>query len=84
MRRIKSYNYFPSSNNVFFIIQGAYKLSENFFSHNLSKNCRKTVKFVYITHSELNIWDGPIVANAISWEKRKILFEENGCVTDRT
>jgi hypothetical protein len=33
--------------------------------HNLSRKCRKIVKFVSITHSELNIWNGLIVATAI-------------------
>jgi hypothetical protein len=33
--------------------------------HNLSRKCRKNVKFVSITHSERNIWTGPIVATAI-------------------
>jgi hypothetical protein len=39
--------------------------------HNLSRKCRKIVKFVSITHSERNIWNSPIVATAISREKRK-------------
>jgi hypothetical protein len=38
-------------------------------SHNLNRKCRKIVKFVSITHSERNIWNGPIVATAIWWEK---------------
>jgi hypothetical protein len=46
--------------------------------HNLSMKCRKIVKFVSITHSERNIWNGPIVAIAISREKRKPVFEGNG------
>jgi hypothetical protein len=33
--------------------------------HNLSKKCRKIAKFVSITHSERNIWNGPVVAAAI-------------------
>jgi len=33
--------------------------------HNLSRKCRKIVKFVSITHSERNTWNGPIVATAI-------------------
>jgi hypothetical protein len=33
--------------------------------HNLSRKCRKIVKFMSITHSERNIWNGPIVATAI-------------------
>ena len=33
--------------------------------HNLRRKCRKIVKFVSITHSERNIWNGPIVATAI-------------------
>ena len=39
--------------------------------HNLSRKCRKIVKFVSITHSERNIWNGLIVATAISPIKRK-------------
>ena len=39
------------------------------------------MKFVSITHSERNIWNGSIVANAISWEKRKPVLEGNGCLT---
>ena len=39
--------------------------------HNLRRKCRKIVKFVSITHSERNIWNGPIVATAISRKKRK-------------
>jgi hypothetical protein len=50
--------------------------------HNLSRKCRKIVKFVSITHSERNIWNGPIVATAISREKRKPV-EGNGCLTYR-
>ena len=33
--------------------------------HNLSMKCKKIVKFVSITHSERNIWNGPIVATAV-------------------
>ena len=47
--------------------------------HNLNTKCRKIVKFVSITHSESNIWNGPIVATAISREKRKPVLEGNGC-----
>ena len=36
------------------------------------------MKFVSITHSERNIWNGPTVATAISWEKRKPVLEGNG------
>jgi hypothetical protein len=36
--------------------------------HNLSRKCRKIVKFVSVTHSERNIWNCPIVATAISRE----------------
>jgi hypothetical protein len=50
---------------------------------NWSRKCRKIVKSVSITHSERNIWNGPIVATIISREKRKPLLEENGCFTDR-
>ena len=39
---------------------------------NLSGKCRKIVKFVSITHSERNIWNGRMVATAISREKRKL------------
>ena len=47
--------------------------------HNLSKKCRKIVKFMLITHSEHNIWNGPIVAIALSQKKRKAVLEGNGC-----
>jgi hypothetical protein len=46
--------------------------------------CRKIVKFVSITHSELNFWSGPIVSTAISREKRKPVLEGNGCLTSRS
>ena len=49
--------------------------------HNLSSKCRKIMKFVSITHSECSIWNGPTVATAISWEKRKPALEGNGCLT---
>jgi hypothetical protein len=45
---------------------------------NLSRKGRKIVKFVSITHSERNIWNGPIVANAISRETRITALEGNG------
>jgi hypothetical protein len=32
---------------------------------NLSRKCHKIVKFMSITHSERNIWNGTIVATAI-------------------
>jgi hypothetical protein len=51
--------------------------------HNLSRKCRKIVKFLSITHSERNIWNSPIVATAISREKRKPVLEGNGCLIDR-
>jgi hypothetical protein len=51
--------------------------------HNFSRECRKIVKFMSITPRERNIWNGPIVATAISREKRKPLLEGNGCLTDR-
>ena len=51
--------------------------------HNLSRKCRKIVKFVSITRSERNVWNGPIVATAISREKRKLLLEGTGCFTYR-
>jgi hypothetical protein len=47
--------------------------------YNLSSKCRKIVKFVSITHSERNIWNGPIVATDISREKRKPVLEGSGC-----
>ena len=47
--------------------------------HNLCTNCRKIVKFLSSIRSERNIWNGPIVATAISREKRKIVLEGNGC-----
>ena len=49
--------------------------------HNLSRKRRKIMKLVSITHTECNIWNGPIVATAISREKRKPVFEGNGCLT---
>jgi hypothetical protein len=51
--------------------------------HNLSKKCRKIVNIMSITHSERKIWNGPIVATAISREKRKPVLEGNGCLADR-
>jgi hypothetical protein len=64
-----------------------YRVSINYLSislpHNLSRKCRKIVKFVSITNNKRNIWSGPIVAAAISREKRKPVLEENGCLTDR-
>ena len=49
--------------------------------HNLSSKCRKIMKFVSITQSECNIWNGPIVATAILRRKRKPVLEGNGCLT---
>jgi hypothetical protein len=46
--------------------------------HNLSRKCRKIVKFVSISHSERNILNCSIVATAISREKRKPVLEGNG------
>jgi hypothetical protein len=43
--------------------------------HNMSRKYRKVVKFVSITHSERNIWNGPTVATAISREKCKPVLE---------
>jgi hypothetical protein len=64
-----------------------YRVSMNYrrisLRHNLSTKCRKIVKFMSITHSERNIWNGRIVATAISREKRKPVLEKNGCLTDR-
>jgi hypothetical protein len=37
------------------------------------------VKFVSITHSECNIWNGTMVATANSWEKCKQVLEGNIC-----
>jgi hypothetical protein len=50
---------------------------------NLSRKCPKIVKFVSIMCSEHNTGNGPIVATAISREKRKPVLEGNGCLTDR-
>jgi hypothetical protein len=52
--------------------------------HNLCRKCCKIVKFVSITHSERDICNGPIVATAISREKRKPELEGNGCLTFST
>jgi len=49
--------------------------------HNLSRKCRKIVIFLSITHSERNIWNCPIIATAISREKRKPVLDGNGCLT---
>jgi hypothetical protein len=43
--------------------------------HNWSRKCHKIVKFVSITHNERNIWNDPLVATAISPEKRKPVLE---------
>jgi len=50
--------------------------------HNLSRRCHKIAKFMSITHSERNIWNGPIVATAILQEKCKPVLEGNGCLTN--
>jgi hypothetical protein len=50
--------------------------------HNLGWKSRKIVKFVSITHSKRNVWNGPIVVTAILREKRKQALEGNGCPTD--
>ena len=54
---------------MFSVISKIYSASINYrrisLRHNLSRKCRKIVKFVSITHSECNIWDGHIVATAI-------------------
>jgi hypothetical protein len=46
--------------------------------NNKQHECRKMVKFMSFTHSERNIWNGPMVARAISREKRKPVLEGNG------
>ena len=51
--------------------------------YNLCRKCRKIVKFVSITHSERNIWNGPVAATTISRKKRKPVLEGNGCLTYR-
>jgi hypothetical protein len=51
--------------------------------HKLSKKCYKIVKFVSITHSERNIWNGPIVATAISREKLKPYIPSTFCDTQK-
>ena len=42
---------------------GMYRVRINYrriwLRHNLNRKCRKIVKFVSITHSERNIWNGP-------------------------
>jgi hypothetical protein len=43
--------------------------------HKLSRKCSNIVKFVTITHIERSIWNGSIVATAISWEKHKPVLE---------
>ena len=52
-----------------------YRMRVNYWRISLRNNsrrkCRKIVKYVSITHSERNIWNGPIVATAISRKKRK-------------
>jgi hypothetical protein len=50
--------------------------------HNLSRKCRKIVKFMSITHSERTIWNATVVPTAISREKCKTVLERNGCLTD--
>jgi hypothetical protein len=69
------------------IIPKMYRVRINYrrisLHHNLSRKCRNIVKFVSITHSERNIWNGPIVATAISREKRKPVLERDGYLTDR-
>ena len=71
---------------MFSVISKIYSASINYrrisLRHNLSRKCRKIVKFVSITHSERDIWNGPTVAIAISREKRIQVLEGNGCLTD--
>jgi hypothetical protein len=67
--------------SVMYMVRTSYRRIS--LRHNLSRKCRKVVKFVYITHSERNIWNGPIVATAISRGKRKPVLEGNGYLTDR-
>jgi hypothetical protein len=66
---------------------GKYRVRINYrrisLRRNLSRKCRKIVKFMFVTHSERNIWNGAIDATAISREKRKPVLEGNGCLTDR-
>jgi hypothetical protein len=41
--------------------------------HDLSRKCRKIVKYVSITQSERNIWNGPIVDTvSVSWNMRDL------------
>jgi hypothetical protein len=49
--------------------------------HNFSRKCRKILKFVSITQAK-GIYNGPVVATAISREKRKPVLEGNVCLTD--
>jgi hypothetical protein len=64
------------------IWKSLYRVSINYrrisLRHNLSRKCHKIVKFVSITQGERNIWNGPIVATAISLEKGKPMLQENG------
>ena len=47
---------------------GTYRVRINYRRISLRHKCRKIVKFVSITHSERIVWNGPIVATAISRE----------------
>jgi hypothetical protein len=49
----------------------------NSLRYNLSRKRRKIVKCMSITQSEHKIWNGPIVATAISREERKPVLEGN-------
>ena len=57
----------------YILLKLLYRLRINYrrisLRHNLSMKCRNIVKFVSITHRERNIWNGPIVATAISRKK---------------
>jgi len=57
--------------------QSEYRVRINYrrisLRHNLSRKCRQIVKLVSITHSEPNIWNGPIVATAIGNVKQDML-----------
>ena len=68
-----------SRNCIFFTYRACINYRRISLRHNLSRNCRKIVKFVSITHSDRNIWNGPIVATAISRKKRKPVLEWNCC-----
>src|SRR5215472_5970736 len=73
----------PTQQAIFSIYRVRINYRSISLRHTLGRKCRKIVKFVSITHSERNVWKGPVVPTAISREKRKPVLEENGYLTDR-